>query len=119
MRARPISDCHSAQLLSSSAFRPFFGVSRLRMWVLAVVATVFAGLAPSAAKADTYTIGNITISSAQEAAVLLVVAANGDDDYDPVAREEMRQLLLWMLWRLGGNPWELDPNWVPPIGGNP
>jgi len=34
---------------------------------------------------------------------------------DTKQREQLRQYYLFMIWANGGDPWALDPAWVPPL----
>ena len=115
MRVLTISDCVCGPVFSSGVSRPKWGYSRLWVWILAATAAVSVGMTGTAAKAGPPPSDLSLVSSVAEALVYLSAVP----DKDPVEAEQMRQLLLWVLWRLGGNPWDLDPNWIPPTSGTP
>lgn len=117
MRAPTNSACVYGNLPSSAPLEGPQRASRGRLfaWILGAFAVLCLGSVPAKADLPPETVA--TVSTAAEVAKLFLSVESAEDD--PVLREEMRQLLLWLYWKLGGNPWELDPNWVPPIGGQP
>ena len=102
----------------SSPFRRWLNRALLP-GALALVTSIVLTLSTTAspAKADPPPMPTATIAGVTEA--LQYIAGMSSEDDDPAVIEDLRQTLLWLLWRLGGNPWELDPAWTPPIGGHP
>ncbi len=112
--APALSNCFRALI----APKPhFFGTSRgLWVWVICSVAALCAATGATPARADVLPIDvpePITLTQATFAYMQII------HEDDPEELEALRQFILWCIWRLGGNPMELDPNWTPPVGGNP
>ena len=116
MRFLPHSVGVCRKVLSTASPRRFPGLSRV--WVGALVASAILGAAAisSPAKAEPTPEQAVASKSVDELVAAYILLAGVEDSSE---REQTRQLLLYLIWLYGGNPWKLDPNWVPPIGGQP
>ncbi len=112
--ALALSNCFRALIAPTTRL---FGPSRgLWVGVLCAAAALSAATATTPARADEPPSDvpvNITLTLATLDYIVIAQQDNSEE------LEALRKFILWCIWRLGGNPYELDPYWTPPIGGNP
>jgi hypothetical protein len=116
MRFSPTLEHRSFPFLSSGRFRSFSA----RFLGLAIAAVVMLGVGVSARSAAADPLPDDVLAATfawvvddETAQLAYYMASSITDDAARVSAQDY--LLLTILVR-GGNPWKLNPNWIPPTG---